>query len=147
MKTSSQRTAPGYTTNDIRRYVGALPISADPIALDELGVQATRSIMSQTDPTWEQRISAQIDAITQEVSRYLDKDETNGNFSVSSNELRGIIAKAVTHSSSQYAFDIGKSLSEIPLMSAQFAEPMMLEATPNKSFKQPKLQQEIYLSD
>jgi len=88
--------------------------------INERAAQAARSVLGSSDPIWEQRIQAQIDAITKEVVAHLDRDHVSGRYVITDIELRGIIARAISRVAGQFAIDIGQSLAGAAQLSTQF---------------------------
>jgi hypothetical protein len=134
---------PGPTTDDIRRYMEALPAMGSIPPINERAAQAARSVLGSSDPTWEQRIQAQIDAITKEVVAHLDRDHVSGRYVITDIELRGIIARAISRVAGQFAIDIGQTLAGVNELSTQFdilAQPAD-DDSPTQ-YEQPDFQQE-----
>ncbi len=109
-----------YTTDEIRQYVSALPVSSQTPDLSEKTAQAVRSVLSDFDPASEKRLHAQIDTITKEVIVHLDQDPKSGRYVITMNELRGIIAQTASRVSSQCAIGIGQALSPTAVLGEQF---------------------------
>jgi hypothetical protein len=112
MKRDPQNNTTGYTIDDMRRYAGTLPSVDDSPILDEQTAQAARSVLRRNDPAWERHIGQQVDSIIKELDECLDQDPETGRYQVDANELRGIVARAVSRGSGQTAVDLGRALSE-----------------------------------
>ena len=79
--------------------------------------------------------------ITEDIKDNLDFDSETDRFNITSIELRGLIANAITKTSSQCALDIGRALAIAPTVSAQFTTPAV--ETDLSAYGQPTLQQEL----
>ena len=123
---------------NIRQRIESLPSVREYSPLvNERAAQAARSVLAQTDPSWEERLKQQIDTITKDIKQTLDFDTDADRFSVTPLEIRGIIANAITRTSSQCALDIGYALTTSPAIRTQF-ETKNMQADTN----QPTLRQE-----
>ena len=134
---------PSPTADDIRRYVGALPAMGSMPPINERAAQAARSVLGRNDPTWEQRIQTQIDAITKEVTAHLDRDQGSGRYVITEIELRGIVARAISRVAGQFAIDIGQTLAGAAQLGTQFD--VLSQATDDDSptqYEQPDFQSE-----
>ena len=111
--------------------------------INERAAQAARSVLGRNDPTWEQRIQTQIDAITKEVVAHLDRDRDSGRYVITEIELRGIIARAISRAAGQFAIDIGQTLAGATELGAQFdILPRSIDTDPPAEYEQPDFQQE-----
>ncbi|HEY4160607.1 MAG TPA: hypothetical protein VGM08_00940 [Candidatus Saccharimonadales bacterium] len=138
---------PRLTTETIRRYVQALPATHEAVALDERAAQAARSVLGQTDPTWEDRLRVRIDAIIREITPNLDYDSQSGRYAITGAELRGIVARAVSQASGQVAVDVGQALEQTSLAAqltlVQTEDSEADEGASAESYERPDLQQEF----
>lgn len=121
MRRQVSSSSPGLTADTIRRYVDALPPTSDTTSLDERTAQAVRSVLGQTEPSWEHRLQLQIDAIMQEIVASLDRDGESGRYVISDIELRGVVARAVSRTTGQFVVDVGRALAaDTPALESQF---------------------------
>jgi hypothetical protein len=118
MKRDTSNAPTVYGVEEMRQYAEALPACGQTPILNERAAQAARSVLGHADPAWEQRLKDQIEGIMAEIEQYLIQDAYSGHYTVTPNELRGIVARATSRASSQCAIDLGKALVEASAIAA-----------------------------